>query len=218
MWVFDSSNALRKALWREKNKKNKFKSCFPLRDDEDFCGNLVLCPRRLFPVFDCFKNPNTGTLICEAHWNLLIKSRESAILNEAYTPPKKGRTFASVNSTLSRNITLRNKTICGRLRQPPPPTDTPPVTDLFVWLALKVTINRFHESKPWQWRTSKKNWRTWKWQKNWKMNKEKQKKKTHPWWKKLKVCATVNMKEISLATKDKTWNDIICCFEGMQNK
>ena len=56
-----------KSTLTRKNKKNKFKSCFPLRDGEDFCGNLVLCPRRLFPVFDRSKNPNTGTLICEAH-------------------------------------------------------------------------------------------------------------------------------------------------------
>ena len=36
-------------------------------NDEDCCGNLVSYPRRLFPVFDCYKNPNTGTFICEAH-------------------------------------------------------------------------------------------------------------------------------------------------------
>ena len=64
---FSTQATFCKKHFDEKKQKNKFKSCFPLRDDEDICGNLVLCPRRLFPVFDCFKNPTTGALICEAH-------------------------------------------------------------------------------------------------------------------------------------------------------
>ena len=57
-------------------------------NDEDCCGNLVSYPRRLFPVFDCYKNPNTGTFICEAHLKLADKDKR-IYDNEAFTPPKK---------------------------------------------------------------------------------------------------------------------------------
>ena len=73
-----------------KKKQNKLNCCFPSRDDEDCCGNLVSCPRRLFPVFDCYKNPNNGTFICEAHLKLADKDKRICN-NEAYTPPKKVR-------------------------------------------------------------------------------------------------------------------------------
>ena len=79
-----------KALRRKKKQQSKLDYCFPLRDDEDCCGNLVSCPRRLFPVFDCYKNPNTGTFICEAHLKLADKDKIICD-NEAYTPPKKVR-------------------------------------------------------------------------------------------------------------------------------
>ena len=60
-----------------------------LRDDQDCHGNLVSCPRRLFPLFDCFgKNVDTGTFICEAHLKLADKDKRICD-NEAYTPPKK---------------------------------------------------------------------------------------------------------------------------------
>ena len=75
---------------KKKQQQNKLNCCFPLRDDEDCCGNLVSCPRRLFPVFDCYKNPNTGTFICEAHLRLADKDKIICD-NEAYTPPKKVR-------------------------------------------------------------------------------------------------------------------------------
>ena len=85
MWVFDSSNALSKALRRKKTKQIKL--LLPISDDEDCRGNLVSCPRRLFPVFDCYKNPNTGKFICEAHLRLADKDKRICD-NEAYTPPK----------------------------------------------------------------------------------------------------------------------------------
>ena len=85
MWVFDSSNALSKALRRKKTKQIKL--LLPISDDEDCRGNLVSCPRRLFPVFDCYKNPNTGTFICEAHLRLADKDKRICD-NEAYTRPK----------------------------------------------------------------------------------------------------------------------------------
>ena len=79
-----------KSTTTEKKLQNKLNCCFPLRDDEDCCGNLVSCPRRLFPVFDCYKNPNKGTFICEAH--LKLADKDKRICNhEAYTPPKKVR-------------------------------------------------------------------------------------------------------------------------------
>ena len=148
---------------------------------------------------------------------LAHKDKRICDIKRSLHSAKKGRTLASVNSSLSRDITLRSKTICGRLRQPPPPTDTHPVTELFAWLALKVTINRLHESKPWQGWTSKTNWRTWKWQKKLEEEQRKAEEKTHSRWKTLKVRATVTMKEISLATKDRTWNNIKCCFVDTQN-
>ena len=88
MWVFDSSNALSKALRRKRTKQIKL--LLPISDDEDCRENLVSCPRRLFPVFDCYKNPNTGTFICEAHLRLADKHKRICD-NEAYTPPKKVR-------------------------------------------------------------------------------------------------------------------------------
>ena len=86
MWVFDSSNALSKAL-RRKKKTKQIKLLHPISDDEDCRGNLLSCPRRFFPVFDCSKNPNTGTFICEAHLRLADKDKRICD-NEAYTPPK----------------------------------------------------------------------------------------------------------------------------------
>ena len=41
-------------------------------------------------MFDCYKNPNTGTFICEAHLKLADKDKRICD-NEAYTPPKKVR-------------------------------------------------------------------------------------------------------------------------------
>ena len=79
-----------KSTAMKKKRQNKLNCCFPLRDDEDCCGNLVSYPRRLFPVFDCYKNPNKGTLICEAH--LKLADKDKRICNhEAYTLPKKVR-------------------------------------------------------------------------------------------------------------------------------
>ena len=111
------------------DEKKQIKELLPITCDQDCHGNLVSCPRRLFPVFDCLgKNLNTGTFICEAHLKLADKDKRICD-NEAY---KKGKTFAFVKSTLSRKITLCNKTICGSLRPPHPRPQTPPVTDLFV--------------------------------------------------------------------------------------
>ena len=41
-------------------------------------------------MFDCYKNPNTGTFICEVHLKLADKDKRICD-NEAYTPPKKVR-------------------------------------------------------------------------------------------------------------------------------
>ena len=87
---FSTQVTLCKKHYDERQLKNKLKCCFPLRDDEDCCGNLVSCPTRLFPVFDSFKNVNTGTFICEAHLKLADKDKRICN-NEAYTPPKKVR-------------------------------------------------------------------------------------------------------------------------------
>ena len=75
-----------KALQRKKQ-QSKLNYCFPLRDDEDCCGKIVSYPGRLFPMFDCYKNPNTGTFICEAHFRLADKDKRICD-NEAYTLPK----------------------------------------------------------------------------------------------------------------------------------
>ena len=126
---FSNEATLCKKRYDEKKQKRKLKCCFPLRDDQDCHGNLVSCPRRLFPVFDCFgKDINTGTFICEAH---LKKTKESAITKP--TLRQKSKTFASVNSTLSRNITLRNKTFCGPLRQPHPRPQTHPQSQIYLF-------------------------------------------------------------------------------------
>ena len=51
----------------------------------------------------------------EAHFKHADKDKRICD-NEAYTPPKKvSHSHRSVNSTLSRNVTLCNKTICGGL-------------------------------------------------------------------------------------------------------
>ena len=88
---FTTEATLCKKHYDEKNQKNKLKCCFPLRDDQDCHRNLVSCPRRLFPVFDCLgKNLNTGTFICEAHLKLADEDKRICD-NGAYTPPKKVR-------------------------------------------------------------------------------------------------------------------------------
>ena len=121
----DSSNAL-----QNDEKKKQIKVLLPITCDQDCHGNLASCPRRLFPVFDCLgKNVNTGTFICEAHLKLADKDKIICD-NEAY---KKGKTFAFVKSTLSRNITLRNKTICGRLRPPHPRPQTRPQSQIYLF-------------------------------------------------------------------------------------
>ena len=71
----------------DEKKTKQIKLLLPISDDEDCRGNLVSCPRRLFPVFDCYKNPNTVTFICEAHLRLADKDKRICD-NEAYTPPK----------------------------------------------------------------------------------------------------------------------------------
>ena len=106
---FSTQATLCKKHSDEKKQQNKLKCCFPLRDDEDCCGNLILCPRQLFPVFDCFKNPNTGTFICEAHLKLADKDKRICG-NEAYTPPKKVR-HSHLLILPSPGMLLRNKTI-----------------------------------------------------------------------------------------------------------
>ena len=80
---FSTQATLCKKHYNEKTQQNKLKCCFPLRDDEDCCGILV-------SVFDCFKNPNTGTFICEAHLKLADKGKRICD-NEACTPTKKVR-------------------------------------------------------------------------------------------------------------------------------
>ena len=132
---FSTEATLCKKHYDEKKQQNKLNCCFPLRDDEDCCGNLVSCPRRLFPVFDCYKNPNKGTFICEAHLKLADKDKRICN-NEAYTPPKKvrhwhflilpspgmllctTRPFVGVNDNLPRPQTH--------------PPNTPPIAALFV--------------------------------------------------------------------------------------
>lgn len=88
---FLTEATLCKKHYDEKNNQNKLNSCFPLRDNDDCRGNFVLCPRRLFPVFDCFQNlSHTGTFICEKH--LLLADQDKRISNnEGYLPPKKVR-------------------------------------------------------------------------------------------------------------------------------
>ena len=117
---FSTQATLCKKHCDEKKQQNKLKCCFPLRDDEDCCGNLVSCPKRLFPVFDCFKNPNTGTFICEAHLKLADKDKRICG-NESLHSAEKGKTFASVDSTLSRNVTLQQNhfvDVCDNLPRP----------------------------------------------------------------------------------------------------
>ena len=216
---FTTEATLCKKHYDEKNQKNKLKCCFPLRDDQDCHRNLVSCPKRLFPVFDCLgKNLNTGTFICEAHLKLADEDKRICD-NGAYTPPKKVRhshllilhspgillcatkPFVDVwdNPIPAHRHTPSHRFICLTSAQGhnQPTARVQTLTGVNFWEKL----SNLKMAK-----------------KNWKKNKEKQKKKTHSWWKKLKVCETVTMKEICLATKDRTWNYITCCFDGMQNK
>lgn len=82
--------SLCKKHFDEKVNQNKTNCCFPLRNSSQDChGNFVLCPRRLFPVFDTFQRFSfTGTFICEKH--LLMADQDHGICNnKEYIPPKK---------------------------------------------------------------------------------------------------------------------------------
>ena len=84
---FSTQARLCQKHYDERKKTKQIQLLLPISDDEDCRGNLVSCPRRLFPVFDCYKNPNTGTFICEAHFRLADKDKWICD-NEAYTLPK----------------------------------------------------------------------------------------------------------------------------------
>lgn len=74
----------------EQVNRNKSICCFPLNDDNDCCGGLVSCPRRLFNVFDHLndKASHIGTFICEKHL-LLVDKDERIYKTEGYILPKK---------------------------------------------------------------------------------------------------------------------------------
>ena len=94
-------------------KTKRIKLLLPISDDEDCRGNLVSCPRRLFPVFDCYRNPNTGTFICEAHLRLADKDKRSCD-NETYTPPKKVRHWHLLILPSAGMLLCKTKPFCGR--------------------------------------------------------------------------------------------------------
>ena len=94
-------------------KTKRIKLLLPISDDEDCRGNLVSCPRRLFPVFDCYKNPNTGTFICEAHLRLADKDKRICD-NETYTPPKKVRHWHLLILPSAGMLLCKTKPFCGR--------------------------------------------------------------------------------------------------------
>ena len=163
---FSTEATLCKSTTTEKKQQSKLNYCCPLRDDEDCCGKIVSYPGRLFPMFDCYKNPNTGTFICEAYLKLADKDKR-IYDNEAFTPPKKVRHWHLLILPSPGMLLCTTKPFVD-VSVTTSPVQTPPIKALFVWPALKVTINRLHKSKPWQGWTPKENWRTWKWQKkNW---------------------------------------------------
>ena len=205
MWVFDSSNPLSKALRRKKIKQIKL--LLPISDDEDCRGNLVSCPRRLFPVFDCYKNPNTGTFICEAHLRLADKDKRICD-NEAYTPPKKVRHWHLVILPSPGMLLCTTKPFVGVSDNLPRP-QTHPQTQLYLFDQRSRSQSTDSTSpNPDRDELLKKieELENGKKQKLVEEQRKADEKKHFPDEKKFEgtVSATVIMKEISLATKDRT--------------
>ena len=80
--------SLCKKHFDEKVNQNKTNCCFPLRNSSQDCyGNFVLCPRRLFPVFDTFQRVSfTGTFICEKHLSMADQDHVYATTRNTFLP------------------------------------------------------------------------------------------------------------------------------------
>ena len=174
---FSTEATLCKKHYDEKKQQNKLNCCFSLRDDEDCCGNLVLCPRRLFPVFDCYKNPNKGTFICEAHLKLADKDKRICN-NEAYTPPKKVRHWHFLILPSPGMILCTTKPFVGVNDNLPRP-QTHPQSQLYLFDQRSRSKSTDSTSpNPDRDELIKKIEELENAKKNWKKNKEKQMKKT----------------------------------------
>ena len=89
---FPSDTTLCKKHIDESNNISKVSCCFPFRGPENACkGALVLCPQRLFSVFDETKTVHhTGTMTCEGHLELADKDVTISQMDECILPTKVG--------------------------------------------------------------------------------------------------------------------------------
>lgn len=160
-------------------------------------------------MFDCYKNPYTGTFICEVYLKLADKDKRICD-NEAYTPPKKVRHWHLLILPSLGMLVCTTKPFVGVSDNIPRP-QTHPQTQLYLFDQSSRSQSTDSTSPNPDRDEPLKNIEELENGNKKKMVEEQRKadEKTLSWWKKLKVCATVIMKELSLATKDRTWNDMV---------
>ena len=114
-------------------------------------------------MFDCHKNPNTGTFICEVHLKLADKDKRICD-NEVYTLPKKVRHWHLLILPSRGMLLYTTKPFVGISDNIPAHRHTPKHS--FICLTSAQGHNQpTPRVQTWQGWTLKDNWRTWKWPK-----------------------------------------------------